>query len=50
MDDCIIVIILIPIYILLALLGKRLLTFANGYEKGLEDAEKIRKMKKKGRM
>ena len=46
MDDYI-AIILIPVYILLALLGRRLLTFAHGYEKGLEDAEKIRKMKEK---
>jgi hypothetical protein len=37
-------IILIPVYILLVILGRRLLTFAHGYEKGLEDAEKIRKM------
>lgn len=44
MRDYIIAIILIPSYILLALLGRRLFTFANGYEKGLEDAEKIRKM------
>lgn len=47
MHDYIMVIILIPVYILLAFIGKRLLTFANGYEKGLEDAEKIRKMKEK---
>lgn len=47
MHDYIIAIILIPVYILLALLGRRLLTFAHGYEKGLEDAEKIRKMKEK---
>ena len=44
MHDYIIAIILIPVYILLALLGKRFLKFAHGYEKGLEDAEKIRKM------
>lgn len=42
-----IAIILIPVYILLAILGRRLLTFAHGYEKGLEDAEKIKKMKEK---
>ena len=47
MHDYIIAIILIPVYILLALLGRRLLTFAHGYEKGLEDAEKIKKMKEK---
>lgn len=47
MHDYIIAIILIPVYILLAFLGKRFLTFAHGYEKGLEDAEKIRKMKEK---
>lgn len=47
MDDYIIAIILIPVYILLAILGRRLLTFAHGYEKGLEDAEKIRKVKEK---
>lgn len=47
MRDYIIAIILIPSYILLALLGRRLFTFANGYEKGLEDAEKIRKMEEK---
>jgi len=44
MHDYIIAIILIPVYILLALLGRRFLKFAHGYEKGLEDAEKIRKM------
>lgn len=44
MRDYIIAIILIPVYILLALLGRRLLKFGHGYEKGLEDAEKIRKM------
>ena len=47
MNDYILAIILIPVYILLAFIGKRLLTFAHGYEKGLEDAEKIRKMKEK---
>ena len=47
MHDYIIAIILIPVYILLAFLGKRLLTFAHGYEKGLEDAEKIRKIEEK---
>ena len=47
MHDYIIAIILIPVYILLALLGRRFLKFAHGYEKGLEDAEKIRKMEKK---
>lgn len=47
MHDYIIAIILIPVYILLGLLGRRLLTFAHGYEKGLEDAEKIRKMEEK---
>lgn len=47
MHDHIMAIILIPVYILLALLGRRFLTFAHGYEKGLEDAEKIRKMKEK---
>ncbi len=47
MDDYIVAIILIPVYILLGLLGRRLLTFAHGYEQGLEDAEKIRKMKEK---
>lgn len=47
MRDYIIAIILIPVYILLALLGRRLLKFAHGYEKGLEDAEKIRKMEEK---
>ena len=47
MHDYIIAIILIPVYILLALLGRRLLKFAHGYEKGLEDAEKIRKMEEK---
>lgn len=46
MDDYI-AIILIPVYILLGLLGRRLLTYAHGYEKGLEDAEKIRKIKEK---
>lgn len=45
MDNYIIAVILIPVYILLALLGRRFLTFTHGYEKGLEDAEKIRKMK-----
>lgn len=45
--DGYIAIVLIPVYILLALLGRRLLTYAHGYEKGLEDAEKIRKMKEK---
>ena len=45
--DNYIAIILIPVYILLVILGRRLLTFAHGYEKGLEDAEKIRKMKEK---
>ena len=44
MDDYIIATILVPVYILLGLLGRRLFTFARGYEKGLEDAEKIRKM------
>lgn len=44
MRDYIIAIILIPVYILLALLGRRFLKFAHGYEKGLEDAEKIRKL------
>lgn len=47
MNDYIMAVILVPVYILLALLGRRLLTFAHGYEKGLEDAEKIRKMKEK---
>lgn len=47
MHDYIIAIILIPVYILLALLGRRFLKFAHGYEKGLEDAEKIRKMEEK---
>ena len=47
MNDYIIAIILIPVYILLALLGRRFLTFAHGYEKGLEDAEKIRKIEEK---
>lgn len=47
MSDYTLAIILIPVYFLLALLGRRLLTFAHGYEKGLEDAEKIRKMKEK---
>lgn len=47
MHDYIIAIILIPVYILLALLGRRLLKFGHGYEKGLEDAEKIRKMEEK---
>ena len=47
MHDYIIAIILIPVYILLTLLGKRFLTFAHGYEKGLEDAEKIRKIEEK---
>lgn len=47
MHDYIIAIILIPVYILLALLGRRFLTFAHGYEKGLEDAEKIRKIEEK---
>lgn len=46
MDDYI-AIILIPVYILLALIGKRLLTFAHGYEKGLEDAKKIKKIEEK---
>lgn len=45
--DGYIAIVLIPVYILLALLGRRLLTYSHGYEKGLEDAEKIRKMKEK---
>lgn len=44
MNNYIKAIILIPVYIRLALLGRRLLKFAHGYEKGLEDAEKIRKM------
>ncbi len=44
MHDYMLAIILIPVYILLVILGRRLLTFAHGYEKGLEDAEKIRKM------
>lgn len=44
MHDYIIAMILIPVYILLGLLGRRLFKFAHGYEKGLEDAEKIRKM------
>lgn len=47
MRDYIIAIILIPTYILLGLLGRRLFKFAHGYEKGLEDAEKIRKMEEK---
>lgn len=47
MDDYIIATILVPVYILLGLLGRRLFTFARGYEKGLEDAEKIRKMEEK---
>ena len=47
MHDYIIAIILIPVYILLALLGRRFLKFAHGYEKGLEDAEKIRKIEEK---
>jgi len=47
MHDYILAIILIPVYILLALLGRRFLTFAHGYEKGLEDAEKIRKIEEK---
>lgn len=47
MNDYIIAIILIPVYILLALLGRRFLTFAHGYEKGLEDAEKIMKIEEK---
>lgn len=47
MHDYIKAIILVPVYILLALLGRRLLTFVHGYEKGLEDAEKIRKMKER---
>lgn len=49
MNDYIMTVILVPIYILLALLGRRLLTFAHGYEKGLEDAEKIRKMKERAK-
>ena len=44
MHDYILAIILVPVYILLVILGRRLLTFAHGYEKGLEDAEKIRKI------
>ena len=47
MNDYIIAIILVPVYILLVLLGRQLLTFAHGYEKGLKDAEKVRKMKEK---
>ena len=47
MNNYIMAIILIPTYILLSLLGRRFLKFAHGYEKGLEDAEKIRKMEEK---
>ena len=47
MNNYIMAIILIPTYILLGLLGRRFLKFAHGYEKGLEDAEKIRKMEEK---
>ena len=47
MNDYIMAIILIPTYILLALLGRRFFKYAHGYEKGLEDAEKIRKMEEK---
>ncbi|MCR5451989.1 MAG: hypothetical protein K6F00_05105 [Lachnospiraceae bacterium] len=48
-NDYIIAIILILVYVLLALIGRRLLTFEHGYEQGLEDAEKIRKMKEKAK-